>query len=102
MSATPTQREHYELVGRGIGISWPDVDEDISVENLLGVDDELLIARDLNMGMKLKSEHAGAKNGGGYWGPRVEAKRKSRKVRRREDAWTNLEHAEVRRESGLD
>jgi hypothetical protein len=48
--ATPEQRANYELVGRGIGISWPDIDEDISVENLLGTDGELLIARDLGMG----------------------------------------------------
>ncbi len=34
---------------------------------------------------RLKTEHAGAKNGGGYWGTRAEAKRKSNKVRRRED-----------------
>jgi hypothetical protein len=49
--ANSEQRANYELVGRGIGISWPDVDEDISVENLLGADGELLIARDLGMGM---------------------------------------------------
>lgn len=33
----------------------------------------------------LKTEHAGAKNGGGYWGPREVAKRLSRKLRRRRD-----------------
>jgi len=32
---TPKERRHYELIGRGIGIHWPDLDEDISVENLL-------------------------------------------------------------------
>jgi hypothetical protein len=37
------------------------------------------------MAKKVKTEHAGTKNGG-YWGLRVEAKRKSRKLRRREDA----------------
>lgn len=35
LNATPAQRERYELVGRGVGIHWPEVDEDISVENLL-------------------------------------------------------------------
>jgi hypothetical protein len=30
----------------------------------------------------LKTEHGGAKNGGGYWGTREEAKRQSRKSRR--------------------
>ena len=33
---------------------------------------------------KLKTEHNGAKNGGGYWGPRAEAKRVSKKARRLE------------------
>ncbi len=32
----------------------------------------------------VKTEHAGAKNGGGFHGPRSEAKRKSRKARRRQ------------------
>lgn len=34
---------------------------------------------------KLKTEHAGAKNGGGYWGHRNDAKRFSRKARRRRE-----------------
>lgn len=33
----------------------------------------------------LKTEHAGAKNGGGYYGLRVDAKRLSRKKRRQQD-----------------
>jgi hypothetical protein len=32
---TPEERNHWELNGDGIGIHWPDLDEDISVENLL-------------------------------------------------------------------
>jgi len=31
------------------------------------------------------TEHAGAKNGGGYWGPRAEAKTASNKGRRAND-----------------
>jgi hypothetical protein len=31
---------------------------------------------------KIKTEHAGAKNGGGYWGKREEAKRVTRRLRR--------------------
>lgn len=31
-----TEREHWELIGRGDGIHWPLLDEDISVEGLLG------------------------------------------------------------------
>lgn len=34
---------------------------------------------------KIKPEHSGAKNGGGYWGTREEAKRLSKKARRGED-----------------
>ncbi len=30
----------------------------------------------------VKTEHAGAKNGGGYWGRRADAKRISRRLRR--------------------
>jgi hypothetical protein len=35
--ASPEQRKRWELIGGGIGIHWPDVDEDISVESLLAV-----------------------------------------------------------------
>jgi hypothetical protein len=34
-SATQAQRANHRLIGRGIGIHWPDVDEDISIESLL-------------------------------------------------------------------
>lgn len=33
--ATLPERANWRLVGRGVGIHWPDVDEDISVESLL-------------------------------------------------------------------
>lgn len=33
--ASPTQRKNWRLIGRGEGIHWPDVDEDISVLGLL-------------------------------------------------------------------
>ena len=33
--ATRKERDHWRLIGRGQGIHWPDIDEDISVENLL-------------------------------------------------------------------
>jgi hypothetical protein len=35
--ATPEQRGNWRLIGRGQGIHWPDVDEDISVAGLLRV-----------------------------------------------------------------
>ena len=34
--ATPEQRKNWELIGRGHGLHWRDVDEDISVRALLG------------------------------------------------------------------
>ncbi|MGA9667313.1 MAG: DUF2442 domain-containing protein [Gallionella sp.] len=35
LNATSTQREHYEISGGGSGLHWDDINEDISVENLL-------------------------------------------------------------------
>ena len=32
--ATQTQRDHYELTGKGYGVHWPDVDEDLSATGL--------------------------------------------------------------------
>jgi hypothetical protein len=33
--ATETQRNNWRLIGRGVGIHWEDLDEDISVAGLL-------------------------------------------------------------------
>ena len=33
--ASETQQRNYRLIGRGVGMHWPDIDEDISVETLL-------------------------------------------------------------------
>lgn len=33
--ASPTQRANWRMIGRGEGIHWPDVDEDISISSLL-------------------------------------------------------------------
>jgi hypothetical protein len=35
LRATSEQRKRWELIGDGIGIHWPQVDEDIEVESLL-------------------------------------------------------------------
>lgn len=32
---TAEERKHWRLIGNGQGIHWPDLDEDVSVENLL-------------------------------------------------------------------
>ncbi len=34
--ATPKQRANWRLIGAGQGVHWPDVDEDLSVEGMLG------------------------------------------------------------------
>lgn len=34
-AATPSERRNWELVGPGIGIHWPGIDEDVSVAALL-------------------------------------------------------------------
>ena len=31
----PTERANWRLIGRGEGVHWPDLDEDVSVEDLL-------------------------------------------------------------------
>jgi hypothetical protein len=35
LAATPEQRAQWELLGPGTGISWPELDEDLSVVALL-------------------------------------------------------------------
>lgn len=35
LNATPAQRKNWRLIGRGVGIHWDEVDEDISVRSLL-------------------------------------------------------------------
>jgi predicted metalloprotease len=32
---TSAQRSNWRLIGGGVGIHWPDLDEDISIESLL-------------------------------------------------------------------
>ena len=35
LQSTPEERNNWRLIGRGLGIHWEDIDEDISVEGLL-------------------------------------------------------------------
>ena len=35
LNGTPAERANWRLIGKGTGIHWPDLDEDISVEGLL-------------------------------------------------------------------
>ena len=32
---TPAERQNWQIIGRGVGIHWPELDEDIAVEDLL-------------------------------------------------------------------
>jgi hypothetical protein len=34
-NATPEQRNHFDIIGTGQGVHWPDVDEDISAIGML-------------------------------------------------------------------
>ncbi|MDH3458537.1 MAG: DUF2442 domain-containing protein [Gemmatimonadota bacterium] len=40
LHAPPDQLENYELLGEGVGIHWPDLDEDLSVAGLLRAESE--------------------------------------------------------------
>ncbi len=35
LHGTPKERQNWGLIGDGVGIHWPDLDEDISIEGLL-------------------------------------------------------------------
>ena len=35
LHGTPEQRKNWRLIGKGVGIHWPELDEDISVRSLL-------------------------------------------------------------------
>ncbi len=34
-NASSAQREQWQLIGRGLGVHWEELDEDLSVENIL-------------------------------------------------------------------
>jgi len=35
LNGTPAERNNYRLIGRGEGIHWPELDEDLCVDDLL-------------------------------------------------------------------
>jgi hypothetical protein len=35
LHGSTAERQHWQLIGQGVGIHWPELDEDISVEGLL-------------------------------------------------------------------
>lgn len=40
LHASPEQLRNYEILGEGLGIHWPDLDEDLSVPTLLRTEAE--------------------------------------------------------------
>ena len=38
--ATPEQRANFVVIASGYGIHWPDIDEDLSIDGLIGVKHE--------------------------------------------------------------
>ncbi len=46
LNATPEQRRNYVISGGGTGLHWDDLDEDISVENLLLGRKDIRLERD--------------------------------------------------------
>ncbi len=37
LNASKTQRDNYEISSSGYGIHWPIIDEDLSIDGLLGI-----------------------------------------------------------------
>jgi len=35
LAAPPAEREQWQIIGRGLGVHWESLDEDLSVENIL-------------------------------------------------------------------
>ena len=35
LHGTPEEQHHWRFIGDGVGVHWPDLDEDISVENIV-------------------------------------------------------------------
>jgi hypothetical protein len=35
LNGTPAERDYHQLIGEGLGIHWPQLDEDINIEGIL-------------------------------------------------------------------
>ena len=44
-AASQEQRENFEISRTGYGIHWPDVDEDLSIDGLIGVEHHAPLVR---------------------------------------------------------
>lgn len=47
-AANQQQRERFEISPSGYGIHWPDIDEDLSIDGLIGVKHVSPIAKSVN------------------------------------------------------
>jgi len=54
---TPEEHANWRLIGKGEGIHWPDLDEDISVENLLAGNPSGESQRSFKRWLELRSIH---------------------------------------------
>jgi hypothetical protein len=68
-NATVAQREHFEIIGDGEGVHWPDVDEDISARGML-------------QGTAARPPRADAAQPSGSTGPRAASQQVKMKPRR--------------------
>ena len=59
MHAMPLERGNWELIGEGQGIHWPDLDEDISIEDLLAGQKSGESRRSLQQWIEAKQEGRG-------------------------------------------
>lgn len=42
-NATPAERNHWTIGPRGVSVRWPDVDEDIAIWEVLGIDEDVYL-----------------------------------------------------------
>ena len=57
--AMPEERERWQLIGRGQGVHWPDLDEDISIEGLLAGRKSGESQKSLKRWLEARSENRG-------------------------------------------
>ncbi len=56
---TPAERSNWRLIGNGVGIHWHDLDEDISIENILASHRSGESQRSLNQWLASRSSECG-------------------------------------------
>jgi hypothetical protein len=66
LHSPPEERNNWRFIGRGEGIHWPDVDEDISVENVLLGNSSGESQQSFRQWLEKRQGHA---TGGGELGP---------------------------------